>query len=89
MGWSMTVTYFIIFGDICHNLVGAQTNVLLSRQAFSIGLGIVLLREILKKDLKELKNASYILFIGVITFILILLFKVMKDGKSEYNTDTS
>ena len=43
---------------------------------------------IIKKEIKELKVASVILFTGVLSFIFIFLFQLNKDG-NEYNKDDS
>ena len=77
IGWSMSMVYFIVFGDICVSLINSvfpamATNFINNRATFVILLAAALIREILKKDLKELKIVSIILFMGVISFVALI-----------------
>lgn len=77
IGWSMAMVYFIVFGDICVSLVnsvfpsmaGVWIN---TRATFVIVLALALIKEILKKELKELKIVSIILFVGVLSFVALI-----------------
>lgn len=70
--------YFIVFGDICKSLVGqmffeeTDDNIFKSRGLYVVLLGASLFPMIIKKELKELKIASVILFGGIGTFLILL-----------------
>lgn len=93
IGWSMTMVYFIVFSDICVSLVssfipsmsGAWIN---SRATFCIALALSLGKEILKKELKELKIVSIILFVGVLSFVALIAEELLTKNTTP-NIDTS
>ena len=97
IGWSMAMVYFIVFGDICVSLINSiwpamATEIINSRATFVILLALGLIREILKKDLKELKIVSVILFMGVISFVALIaeeLISKEQDKIPNKDTDTS
>jgi amino acid permease len=64
------------------------TNFFASKTCYVLLLAFITLPFIVKKELKELKIASVILFAGVAAFILIFAFQLIFEGAAE-NTDTS
>ena len=71
-GWGANVIYFIVFSDIVKSLYSDHTYFLTSRMFLCSALGICILPLILKKEMKELKIASVILFLGISSFIILL-----------------
>lgn len=74
--FGLIIIYFIVFGGIAGSLSsqliydGAQ-NLMTKRQFYSVFIALVLYPTILKKEMKELKIVSVILFIGISAFILL------------------
>jgi len=69
--------YFIIFSDSASSLahqIFASENIWTSQAFFTILLAVLMLPLVLKKELKELKIASIILFFSIFAFIVLLIF---------------
>lgn len=67
---------------------GKKTHILTARVAYVLLLGAALLPLVVKKELKELKIASVLLFVAISAFILIFSFEMLIDGNFE-NHDES
>ena len=98
IGWSMAMVYFIVFGDICVSLINSVFPSLTdswwawinTRATFVVLLAAALIKEILKKDLKELKIVSVILFVGVLSFVALIAEELItKKVVPNQDKDTS
>ena len=80
--FGLQMIYFIVFGDITKSLIAQcffdpedeTYSMWKERGTWVVLLGASLFPLIIKKELKELKIASVILFAGISSFILILSF---------------
>jgi amino acid permease len=87
--------YFIIFADISLSLVsqifynGEKNGFITSRTCYALFLGLLMFPFIIKKELKELKIASVILFIGIFSFLLILSCQLIFEGQTENKDEDS
>ena len=77
IGLSFAIVDFIVFGDTCVSLMNSiipkmVSNPINIRATYVILLAVPLTKEILKKDLKELKIVSVILIMGLISFIVLI-----------------
>ena len=76
--FGVTIIYFIIFGDVAKSLastvVANGTFLAQSRAAYVVGLAGLLFYFIIKKELKDLTIASFLLALSVIVFILTFAF---------------
>jgi len=73
--FGISIVYFILFGKLCErimdNILG-YTGFWTSKMLFKVLLGVSLLPLVLKKELKEMKGASIILFSGIVIFMGVL-----------------
>lgn len=93
MAFGLMMIYFIVFGDICSTLMsdviyGGKNGFWSSRVIYILMLAAALFPLIIRKELKELKIASLILFLGVASFIFIFLFQILFEGNFD-NLDES
>lgn len=92
----LMMVYFIVFGDILSSMMSQlvftaeedKCTVFTSRTFYIVLLGAVCFPFIIKKELKELKVASIILFTGVACFIIIMLSQLLIEG-NKFNKDKS
>ena len=87
--FGLIMIYFIVFGDTAKSLSaqlifgGKTDSIFASRALFVLVLSASLFPLIIKKELKELKIASVILFIGITAFILIFTGQLLFEGQVE------
>jgi hypothetical protein len=63
---------------------------LLNHKAFYIGvLYILLLPNVMKKNVQELKIASYLLFVGVFALISVFIFKILSGNSAMSRSDSA
>jgi amino acid permease len=92
--FGLMMIYMIVFGDICSSFIsdwaydGIDGYFWTSRPPYIIILSSALFPMIIKKELKELKIVSLILFTGISSFILIFLLQILFEGNT-YNQDES
>lgn len=86
MCFGLVIIYFIVFGSIASSLSvqlffeNNDSSFFAKKPFYILVLSAFLLPLVLKKEIKELKIASQILFIGVLSFILILLYQMFTEG---------
>ena len=85
--FGLMMVYFIVFADISRSIVVqvfelAPSSVFSSRACYCAILGVGLFPQIIKKELKELKIASIILFVGISTFLAVLADELVMGGES-------
>ena len=95
--FGLMMIYFILFADISRSLV-VQTfdftedqkkhNFFAQKTCYVLLLAFLMLPLVVKKELKELKIASVILFLGIGAFIIIFVGQLIFEPKSE-NPDDS
>jgi len=92
--FGLEMIYFIVFGDICKSLVGqiffeeTDESIFKTRGLYVVLLGASLFPMVIKKELKELKIASIILFGGIGTFLILLACQLIFQGNVQ-NDDES
>ena len=87
--------YFILFADISRSMViqlffaddPDTKNIFASKAFYVLLLALLMMPLAVKKELKELKIASVILFVGIFSFILIFIGQLIFEPNSE-NKDT-
>jgi len=84
MSFGLMMIYFIVFGDIFASIISqvsfdgscdpagnGNDSIWTKRATYAVILGLMLTPLVLKKELKELKIVSVILFLGIASFLLI------------------
>lgn len=95
--FGLQMIYFIVFGDITKSLISQvffepddkSFSIWKERGTWVILLGASLFPLVIKKELKELKAASVILFAGISSFILILTFQFIFEGNNDNDDEDS
>lgn len=100
MSFGLMMIYFIVFGDIFASIISqvhygggcdaeekGDDSIWTKRPTYAITLGAMLTPLVLKKELKELKIVSVILFLGIASFLLIFSGQLIFEGKPEVNHD--
>lgn len=86
----LELIYFIVFGKISASLVkdifSAETSFFTEKYLYILIIGALNVPLVIKREIKELKIASVLLFVSIILFILILIYQVIFK-RSEINTD--
>ena len=76
----LTIIYFIIFGDITSSLIREnfdnKNSFLCKRPLYVLAIALLVLPLILKREVAHLKIASYILFLGIILFIVMFIIQL-------------
>ena len=88
------MVYFIVFSDVISSLMAQlvftskedKCSFVTKRTLYVLILGAVLFPFIIRKELKELKIISIILFFGIFSFIMILLAQLLIEGNN-FNKD--
>ena len=82
--------YFIIFARICQSIMtqlffdDQETgNFFQSKTFWVLILALLMLPLVIKKELKELKIASVILFVGIFAFIFIFIGQLLFEAEKE------
>lgn len=72
------IIYFIIIGDIFASfaieILGEQGTVFTSRTFYVMVIAVALSPLIFKKEIHELKLASFLLFVAIILFVVVFTF---------------
>lgn len=74
--------YFIVIGDICASFASELTNVeerdryYTSRGFYVFLIALILSGFIFKREIHELKIASYLLFFSILLFILVFIIEI-------------
>ena len=97
LSYGLMMIYFIVFAEICRSLVLSTVfedepltkNFFASKTFYVLLLAVSLMPIVLKKELKELKIASVILFLGVASFILIFTCQLIFEGIGHNNHDSN
>lgn len=82
--FGLMMIYFIVFGNIAASIAQAgspdASMFFVSKQFFILIISICILPLALKKEIKELKIASVLLFIAIFLFILIFVIQILSSG---------
>ena len=83
------IIYFIIIGDILASFavefMHESGTVLTSRAFYVVIVALCLSVLIFKKELHELKIASYLLFLSIILFVIVFTFQLIDAGTDQNN----
>ena len=55
LGWSILVIYYIILGDLCKSLMNKKEGMWSNKWPFIVIFGILLMKELLRKDIRYAK----------------------------------
>lgn len=88
----LLMIYLIVFGttasSVVQNISNNTTNFFVNKTFYVLLIGLVNIPLILKRAIKELKIASFLLFGSIILFVVILGFQLGTKG-TYLNTDTN
>lgn len=89
--FQLMIIYFIIIGDILSSfsveILGESNTFLTSRGFYVLVVAIALSPFIFKKEIHELKIASFLLFIAIILFVIVFTFQLIKSGTDQNNDE--
>lgn len=73
--FGLSIIYFVLFGKLCQRsmlLLGVTSKLFTIKATYKVLLGLALIPVVLKKELKEIKFASIVLFTGIIIFMFVI-----------------
>jgi len=78
------ILYFIIIGDILSSfacqILNQTGNLVTSRALYIAIVGLLLGPMIFKKEIHELKFASFMLFIAIFLFVVVFIYQLITAG---------
>ena len=88
----IVVMYGLMFSNLARNLLlmllpEQRSSIWLTKYALCAFLFVLLLPVVYRKNIKELRGITYLLFTGVITMLVVFFFRAMSETSSEAQQD--
>jgi amino acid permease len=85
--FQLMILYFIIIGDILSSfasqILNQKDTFLTTRPLYVVLVGFILSPFIFKKEIHELKFASFMLFIAIFLFVVVFIFQLISAGTDQ------